>query len=316
MTAGNIGAGERLYLGGSFPTLGGVGAGGIAAWDGASFEAVGDGSGIAGTFSPVIFASLIHDDGSGPALYIGGRFESVDGVPTYTVAKWDGVAWSRVGEGLRATRSPALFGVESMGLYDDGGGAALYVGGKDFAPTSGSQTSVAKWDGSAWTNVGGLLTGRVTSLFQWDDGSGSALYCTTSSGSLGLVFRLVGGSWEIALGGVGGSGVSTPSFPGLPQGDRPSAFALAEMDGNLLVGGSFVDVGSPGQPAAGIAMVAPCDGACYADCDESGALDFFDFLCFQNAFAGAEPYADCDASGALDFFDFLCFQNEFAAGCL
>ena len=24
---------------------------------------------------------------------------------------------------------------------------------------------------------------------------------------------------------------------------------------------------------------------------------------------------NCDGSGALDFFDFLCFQNEFAAGC-
>jgi hypothetical protein len=56
-------------------------------------------------------------------------------------------------------------------------------------------------------------------------------------------------------------------------------------------------------------------GDCYADCDGSGALDFFDFLCFQNAFAAGEPYADCDGSGALDFFDFLCFQNEFDAGC-
>jgi hypothetical protein len=56
-------------------------------------------------------------------------------------------------------------------------------------------------------------------------------------------------------------------------------------------------------------------GGCYADCDGSGALDFFDFLCFQNAFAAGEPYADCDGSGSLDFFDFLCFQNEFAAGC-
>jgi site-specific recombinase XerD len=25
--------------------------------------------------------------------------------------------------------------------------------------------------------------------------------------------------------------------------------------------------------------------------------------------------ADCDGSGVLDFFDFLCFQNEFGAGC-
>ena len=29
----------------------------------------------------------------------------------------------------------------------------------------------------------------------------------------------------------------------------------------------------------------------------------------------APCYADCDGNGALDFFDFLCFQNEFAAGC-
>jgi hypothetical protein len=57
------------------------------------------------------------------------------------------------------------------------------------------------------------------------------------------------------------------------------------------------------------------DGSCYADCDGSGDLDFFDFLCFQNAFAAGDPYADCDDSGSLDFFDFLCFQNEFAAGC-
>ncbi|MFG0286354.1 MAG: hypothetical protein ACF8R7_18220 [Phycisphaerales bacterium JB039] len=26
-------------------------------------------------------------------------------------------------------------------------------------------------------------------------------------------------------------------------------------------------------------------------------------------------YADCDGNGTLDFFDFLCFQNAFAAGC-
>ena len=30
---------------------------------------------------------------------------------------------------------------------------------------------------------------------------------------------------------------------------------------------------------------------------------------------GGGCYADCDGSGSLDFFDFLCFQNEFAAGC-
>jgi glucose/arabinose dehydrogenase len=58
-----------------------------------------------------------------------------------------------------------------------------------------------------------------------------------------------------------------------------------------------------------------CEDLCYADCDENGRLDVFDFLCFQNAFLAAEPYADCDENGVLDSFDFLCFQNEFLAGC-
>ncbi|MFG0285880.1 MAG: GC-type dockerin domain-anchored protein [Phycisphaerales bacterium JB039] len=56
-------------------------------------------------------------------------------------------------------------------------------------------------------------------------------------------------------------------------------------------------------------------GGCYADCDSSGTLDIFDFLCFQNAFGAGESSADCDGDGSLDIFDFLCFQNEFAAGC-
>jgi hypothetical protein len=60
---------------------------------------------------------------------------------------------------------------------------------------------------------------------------------------------------------------------------------------------------------------------CYADCDGNGALDIFDFLCFQNAFLSGrplypDPYADCDGDGRLTFEDFLCFQNSFLAGCL
>lgn len=54
---------------------------------------------------------------------------------------------------------------------------------------------------------------------------------------------------------------------------------------------------------------------CYADCDHSGALDLFDFLCFTNRFGAGDPAADCDSSGGLDLFDFLCFVNEFQAGC-
>jgi len=54
---------------------------------------------------------------------------------------------------------------------------------------------------------------------------------------------------------------------------------------------------------------------CYPDCDQSGTLDLFDFLCFVNEFNSGNPYADCDGSGGLDLFDFLCFVNEFNNGC-
>jgi hypothetical protein len=55
--------------------------------------------------------------------------------------------------------------------------------------------------------------------------------------------------------------------------------------------------------------------ACDADCDGSGALDFFDFLCFQDAFDAGDPAADLDGDGSLTVFDFLAFQNAFDAGC-
>jgi hypothetical protein len=54
---------------------------------------------------------------------------------------------------------------------------------------------------------------------------------------------------------------------------------------------------------------------CRADLDGDGALSFFDFLMFQNLFAGGDLAADFDGDGSLTFFDFLAFQNEFAAGC-
>jgi hypothetical protein len=59
----------------------------------------------------------------------------------------------------------------------------------------------------------------------------------------------------------------------------------------------------------------PLQSTCYPDCDGSGTLDVFDFLCFQDLFVAGDPSADCDGSGNLDVFDFLCFQDAFVAGC-
>ncbi|MFG0286481.1 MAG: SBBP repeat-containing protein [Phycisphaerales bacterium JB039] len=103
--------------------------------------------------------------------------------------------------------------------------------------------------------------------------------------------------------------------PALGARDSSASSVIIDSAGNLFISGSADRLF--GVPGAGRldALVARLQPACYADCDGSGALDFFDFLCFQDAFALADPYADCDGTGALDFFDFLCFQNAFAAGC-
>lgn len=82
--------GERLYVGGSFPIAGGVTAGGLAAWDGKQWFSLG--SGIAGSFSPTVFALASFDDGSGSMLYAGGRFDSIGGLSAPLIARWNGVA--------------------------------------------------------------------------------------------------------------------------------------------------------------------------------------------------------------------------------
>jgi hypothetical protein len=89
----------RLYIGGSFADCGGViGANGVASWDGATWQGLG--SGIGTGFNPNAFAMKVFNDGSGEALYIGGRFNEIGGVPgSALIGKWDGTQWSKVGEG-------------------------------------------------------------------------------------------------------------------------------------------------------------------------------------------------------------------------
>ncbi|MFG0283483.1 MAG: hypothetical protein ACF8R7_03595 [Phycisphaerales bacterium JB039] len=132
-------------------------------------------------------------------------------------------------------------------------------------------------------------------------------------------------NWIMSLNGtdVGKFSVS----PGLlgPQSVEFNFPAVASVSGKFEV---MIRVTNEVSPGAGshtlrYALAGPHQitlgesggPPCYADCDRSGVLDFFDFLCFQNAFATGDKYADCDGTGVLDFFDFLCFQNEFAAGC-
>lgn len=114
----------------------------------------------------------------------------------------------------------------------------------------------------------------------------------------------------------------------LLQGGGGTEGPRMHMDRTVPAGAAWILTGEALDPADLSAIKPPAIAAnwfiravagevmCYADCDDSGEVDFFDFLCFQQAFAARDPQADCDGSGDFTFFDFLCFQAEFAAGCL
>ncbi|UYV12924.1 MAG: hypothetical protein NCW75_01250 [Phycisphaera sp.] len=298
LTSGDLGSGDALYAGGSFTSIGGISAGGIAQWDGENWAAVGDGNPLTGVVTPNVFGALVFDDGSGPALYAGGRFDEIDGVPgTTLLGRFKDGAWEPVGAGL--VRSSITGDAGQMAIFDDGSGPALYIGGRSFfAASVGTGFDVWKWDGTEWSGVGQDISGIVTKLFVWDDGSGEALYMGTSDSSLGRLARLEGDAWV----GYGGGA------------DGGSAFGLGEWNGDLYFGGSFETVN--GEAASGIVKRTGCaGGTCYADFDGDGELTIFDFLGFQNAFDAGDLAADCDEDGDLTLFDFLCFQNAFDAGC-
>jgi hypothetical protein len=142
--------------------------------------------------------------------------------------------------------------------------------------------------GAAWSYAEGIHSGY------------QAGYVTIGGVARASVWNGTAESWE---------DLST-FFPG--SWTRSAAHGIWSDGETLYVVGSGDN--RAGQEEA-LLWTRPVDVRCYADCDESGGLDLFDFLCFQNLFAAGGPEADCDGSGELDFFDFLCFQNAFAAGC-
>jgi len=283
------GGGRALYAGGRFIEAGGNSALNIASWNGEYWSPVGGGLLLSGGAAEVM-ALAVYDSGSGPALYASGV---IDGA----VQRWDGQNWEVVGAGI-------IGPPEVLFVYDDGSGAALYAGGQIFL---GSLRYIMRYNGSGWSAVGEGVNFRVRSMTTYDDGTGSGLYV---AGAFSMAGPLT--VWGVARWDGQWSALASGLYH-FPWG--PSADALTTFDDGtgpaLYAGGEFSGAG--GVPVASIARWK-CE-QCYADCDNSTALDIFDFLCFQDAFIAGEPYADCDGSHGFDIFDFVCFQDAFGSGC-
>ena len=225
------GDGPALYAGGLFTTSGGLPASRIARWDGSSWAAVGgglNGGGLNGDVEVLV----VHDDGSGPALYAGGRFTAAGGVPAKHVARWDGSSWSALGSGLNG-------GVDALAVYDDGGGPALYAGGEFTSAGGVLARRIAKWDGSSWAPLASGMDGQVHALAVHDFGGGPALYAGGAFSRAGRVpashvAKWDGASWSPLGSGVNGDVLALAVYQTSYAGDPPTLFA----------GGSFTAAGS------------------------------------------------------------------------
>ncbi|MBK7878676.1 MAG: hypothetical protein IPJ77_23715 [Planctomycetes bacterium] len=217
------GTGSALYTGGHLMSIGTLTTSRVARWNGSSWSAVGTGA-------PTDFrvsALTTWDDGTGPALYAGGRFSVIDGVPASRVARWNGTSWSAVGGGVDA-------GVAALLAHDDGTGSALYATGA--FTTAGGQPAarIARWNGSAWSALGAGLTDDGVALAVFDDGHPNA------------PALFVGGEFATA-GGRGARGLAKWSSCGAPG----AVFCTGDgLDALVTTPCPCANTGGPGRGCA------------------------------------------------------------------
>lgn len=150
----DLGAGEQLFVGGDFSVIFGQSIRAIASFDGSQLSALG--AGIGGPGSSV-HSMVLHDDGSGLALYVGGTFTESNGGPGNFVARWDGSQWSALGAGTNNT-------VLTLASVDHGDGPVLYAGGLFTQAGGQAANRIARWNGSSWETVAGGACSNVRAM--------------------------------------------------------------------------------------------------------------------------------------------------------
>ncbi|MBL0922235.1 MAG: hypothetical protein IBJ10_08925 [Phycisphaerales bacterium] len=212
---------------------------GLARWDGAQWTSVGSGLDVGGA----VYALLTGDDGSGHghALYAAGPFRNIGGQPFNSIARWNGKAWSSLGDGLFPPPGFGAATVRTLAWHDDGFGRALYAGGSirtllDGGPANG----LARWDGAAWKRLG--------------LGEGTDVSAAASAVVNGAEELVVVGSVRVSDGApsVLAARWTGDSFAPLPEQPpntwdtitAPRYYSAAVIDGRLLILGAFDTLGA------------------------------------------------------------------------
>lgn len=278
-----------IYAGGSISTAGGIPVNYIARWNGISWDSLG--TGVTG---PVI--SLKTDTLNN--LYVGGQFTSAGGIPVWNIAKWDGSNWSAMDMGIGWWSSGLVEELEIDSAQNVIAAGAFDMIGSALTPCN----SLAKWNGSNWTCIGGGIT----------DGY---LRCMTID-QLGNI--IVGGEIDTVGSGIPAYNFaiwngSTWSAPGpLYNISSCEVYAVeADSAGNVYIGGSWITTTS------GINSVVKWDGVSLTDIGlvnyaGSSVTSVYSLHVKQNCglYAGGGFYAiDGVPSSCLARYDFSSTPN-------
>jgi hypothetical protein len=270
-----------------------------------------------GTCGPTSLA--VFDDGSGPALYVGGFFRRASGGDTPPdlmhngVARWTGTGGAAVGGGVTSAVPSTICniaGVETLAVFDDGNGAALFAGGYGFDSAGGvTASNVARWDGVAWSAVGDTSETRdIVTLRVLNDGGGPALWAAGDFDSIGGVAASGVAKWDGGL----WSGVTGLQLDPAQSGYPIVAGWFPEAGGQLYVGGAFSRQGTTTRGIARYGCVCP-------DIDGDGMVDLDDLGVVLSNFgmtAGATfEQGDVDDDQAINLNDLSALLGSFGRVC-
>lgn len=154
-------------------------------------------------------------------LFAGGRFRIADRALASNVARWNGVEWLALGDGVDGD----VFAATVLPNGD------LVVGGQFSSAGSQPAANIARWNGSAWSDLGGGIAGRVHALLVLPNGDllagGEFLHAGGVAAS--RIARWDGGAWS----SFGGGGCNN------------HVYALAQLpNGDVLAGGTFTIAGA------------------------------------------------------------------------
>lgn len=229
----------RLVVAGYFSLAGNVPVSNIAAWDGNQWSTLGEG--LSGS-PPLIYfqVNALCADANG-GVYAAGGFTNAGGSAASNIAYWNGDAWTTLSSGLSGAPGEHPW-VSSLLMLPSG---ELLAGGM-FTNASGTAVkSLAKWNGTVWSDVGGGVNGTIWCIGRAASGSifvgGDFSVLTAPFQSASSIAEWNGTKWNRVGSGVNGPGGGTGIV-------RDVVFL---PNGDLIAGGTLTLAGS--SPASSIA---------------------------------------------------------------